>query len=65
MVVNIFEFLMNFEVNGGIYVVWMLFQYLYIDVDIEQLIEVCGYDVENGMIIIGLVVGLKKFGFDV
>lgn len=65
MAVNIPESLMNLEANGGIYAVWMLLQHLYIDADIEQLIEVCGYDAENGTTTIGLAVGLKKFGFDV
>ena len=65
MALNIPESLMNLEANGGIYAVWMLLQHLYIDADIEQLIEVCGYDAENGTTTIGLAVGLKKFGFDV
>jgi len=65
MAVNIPESLMNLEANGGIYAVWMLLQHLYIDADIEQLIEVCGYDAENGTTTIGLAVGLKKFGFNV
>ena len=65
MALNIPESLMNLEANGGIYAVWMLLQHLYIDADIEQLIEVCGYDAENGTTTIGLAVGLTKFGFDV
>ena len=65
MALNIPESLMNLEANGGIYAVWMLLQHLYIDADIEQLIEVCGYDAENGTTTIGLAVGLKKFGFNV
>jgi len=65
MALNIPESLMNLEANGGIYAVWMLLQHLYIDADIEQLIEVCDYDAEYGTTTIGLAVGLKKFGFNV
>lgn len=65
MTVNIPESLMNLEANGGIYAVWMMLQHLGIDPEIEQLIEVCGYDAENGTTTIGLAVGLKKFGFNV
>ncbi|MFH7767448.1 cysteine peptidase family C39 domain-containing protein [Acinetobacter sp. BSP-28] len=59
------EELANLEANGGIYAVWMLLQHLGIDADIQQLVDVCGYDAENGTTTIGLAVGLKKFGFNV
>ena len=65
MALNIPESLMNLEANGGIYAVWMMLQHLGIDADIEQLIEVCGYEAEHGTATIGLAVGLKKFGFNV
>lgn len=65
MALNIPESLMNLEANGGIFAVWMMLQHLYIDADIEQLSDVCGYDAENGTTMIGLAVGLKKFGFNV
>ncbi len=57
--------LASLEANGGIFAVWMLLQHLGIDADIQQLVEVCGYDGENGTTTIGLAVGLKKFGFHV
>ena len=57
--------LASLEANGGIFAVWMLLQHLGIDADIQQLVEVCGYDAQNGTTTIGLAVGLKKFGFHV
>src|SRR5690606_12672842 len=59
------EELASLEANGGIFAVWMLLQHLGIDADIQQLVEVCGYDAQNGTTTIGLAVGLKKFGFHV
>lgn len=59
------EELANLEANGGIFAVWMLLQHLGIDADIQQLVDVCGYDAENGTTTIGLAVALKKFGFNV
>ena len=59
------EELSSLEANGGIYAVWMLLQHLGIDADIQQLIEVCGYEAGYGATTIGLAVGLKKFGFNV
>ena len=59
------EELANLEANGGIFAVWMLLQHLGIDADIQQLVDVCGYDSENGTTTIGLAVGLKKFGYHV
>lgn len=59
------EELANLEANGGIFAVWMLLQHLGIDADIQQLVDVCGYDSENGTTTIGLAVGLKKFGYNV
>ena len=59
------EELARLEANGGIFAVWMLLQHLGIDADIQQLVEVCGYDGENGTTTIGLAVALKKFGFHV
>ena len=59
------EELANLEANGGLFAVWMLLQHLGIDADIQQLVDVCGYDSENGTTTIGLAVGLKKFGFKV
>ena len=65
MSLEIPEDLANLEANGGIYAVWMLLQHLGIDAEIQQLIDVCGHDVEYGSTTIGLAVGLKKFGFNV
>lgn len=59
------EELANLEANGGIFAVWMLLQHLGIDADVQQLIEVCGYEAEHGTTTIGLALGLKKFGFNV
>ena len=59
------EELARLEAYGGFFAVWMLLQHLGIDADIQQLVEVCGYDGENGTTTIGLAVGLKKFGFHV
>ncbi|MCW8038957.1 MULTISPECIES: cysteine peptidase family C39 domain-containing protein [Acinetobacter] len=59
------EELSSLEANGGIYAVWMLLQHLGIDADIQQLIEVCGYEAGYGATMIGLAVGLKNFGFNV
>ena len=57
--------LANLEANCGIYAVWMLLQHLGIDADIQQLIDVCAYEPEQGTTTIGLAVGLKKFGYNV
>lgn len=57
--------LANLEANGGIYAVWMLLQHLGIDAEIQQLIDVCGYETGFGTSTIGLAVGLKKFGFNI
>ncbi|MGE8559008.1 MAG: cysteine peptidase family C39 domain-containing protein [Acinetobacter sp.] len=65
MALEIPEELANLEANGGIFAVWMLLQHLGIDAEIQQLLEVCGYEAENGTTTIGLAVGLKKFGFHV
>ncbi|WP_291354777.1 MULTISPECIES: cysteine peptidase family C39 domain-containing protein [unclassified Acinetobacter] len=65
MALEIPEELANLEANGGIFAVWMLLQHLGIDAEIQQLLEVCGYEAENGTTTIGLAVGLKKFGFNV
>ena len=59
------EELANLEANSGIYAVWMLFQHLGLDPDIEQLKEVCHYVEGDGTTTIGLAVGLKKFGLNV
>ena len=59
------EELANLEANGGIFAVWMMLQHLGIDADIQQLVEVCGYDAGTGTTTIGLAVALKKFGFNV
>lgn len=56
--------LANLEANGGIYAVWMLLQHLGLDVEIDQLVDVCGYD-EYGTSTLGLAIGLKKFGYQV
>ncbi|QXW26874.1 peptidase C39 [Acinetobacter johnsonii] len=58
------EELSSLEANGGIYAVWICAD-LGIDADIQQLIEVCGYEAGYGATTIGLAVGLKKFGFNV
>lgn len=62
---NLPEELANLDANAGIYAVWMIFQHLGIDADIEQLKEVCRYQLGSGTTTIGLAVGLKKFGFHV
>ena len=65
MSLDVPDTLANLEANCGIYAVWMMLQHLGIDAEIEQLIEVCGYDAEFGTTTIGLAVGLRKFGFNV
>ncbi|OTG79112.1 peptidase C39 [Acinetobacter sp. ANC 5054] len=65
MSVQIPDELADLEANGGIYAVWMLLQHLGIDAEIQQLIEVCGYEAGHGTTTIGLALGLKKFGFQV
>ncbi|RFS36213.1 peptidase C39 [Acinetobacter sp. SWAC5] len=65
MSLEIPEALANLEANGGIYAVWMLLQHLGLDAEIDQLINVCGYDAEYGTSSLGLAIGLKKFGYQV
>lgn len=65
MSTNLPDELVNLDANAGIYAVWMIFQHLGIDPDIEQLKSVCGYMDGDGTTTIGLAVGLKKFGFQV
>ena len=57
--------LMDLEANGGIFAIWKLFQHYGIDLVIEDLVELCGYTVEEGTYGIALAVGLRKLGLDV
>ena len=65
MSLEIPEQLQNMPANCGIYAVWMLLQHCDIDLDLDDLARVCGYDEEDGTFTIGLAVGLKKMGFQV
>lgn len=65
MSIEIPEQLQNMPANCGIYAVWMLLQHCDIELDLQDLANVCGYDEENGTFSIGLAVGLKKMGFQV
>jgi hypothetical protein len=65
MTLEIPEALANLEANGGIYAVWMLLQHLGLDAEIDQLVNVCGYDANYGTSTLGLAIGLKKFGYQV
>ncbi|NHB56449.1 peptidase C39 [Acinetobacter sp. 194] len=59
------EQLQNLNANCGLYAVWMILQHCDIELDIQDLANVCNYDPENGTFTIGLAVGLKKMGFKV
>lgn len=65
MSLDIPEQLQNMNANCGIYAVWMLLQHCDIEIDIQELANVCAYDEEYGTFSIGLAVGLKKMGFTV
>jgi len=65
MSLKIPQALLDLEANGGIFAVWMVLQHYSIPVDIQQLVKLCQYDVEDGTFGIGLAIGLKKLGFDV
>jgi hypothetical protein len=65
MSLEIPEQLQNMPANCGIYAVWMLLQHCDIDLDIQDLANICSYDSEDGTFTIGLAVGLKKMGFNV
>ncbi len=64
MAVNIPQALANLEANCGVFAVWMVLRHHGVQINIDELIQVCRYD-ENGTYTIALVVALKKFGFDV
>lgn len=65
MSLEIPEQLQNMPANCGIYAVWMLLQHCDIELDLDDLAQVCGYDEADGTFSIGLAVGLKKMGFQV
>lgn len=64
MAVNIPQALANLEANCGVFAVWMVLQLHGVQININELIQVCRYD-EDGTYTIALAVALKKFGFDV
>ncbi|EXS25642.1 MULTISPECIES: cysteine peptidase family C39 domain-containing protein [Acinetobacter] len=64
MAVNIPQALANLEANCGVFAVWMVLRHHGVQINIDELIQVCRYD-EDGTYTIALVVALKKFGFDV
>ena len=57
--------LQDMPANCGIYAVWMVLQHCDIELDLQDLAKVCGYDQNDGTFSIGLAVGLKKMGFSV
>ena len=59
------EELQNLESNCGVFAVWMVLQHCEIDIALDQLLEILGYEIEVGTFGIGLAVGLKRLGFDV
>ena len=65
MSLEIPEQLQNMPANCGVYAVWMILQHCDIELDIQDMAHVCGYDQEDGTFSIGLAVGLKKMGFKV
>jgi len=64
MAVNIPQALANLEANCGVFAVWMVLRHHGVQINIDELIQVCRYD-EDGTYTIALAVALKKFGFDV
>jgi hypothetical protein len=59
------ESLVHLEANGGIFAIWKLFQHYGIDLVIEDLVQLCGHNREEGTYGIALAVGLKKLGLDI
>ncbi|MCU7696229.1 cysteine peptidase family C39 domain-containing protein [Acinetobacter sp. AYS6] len=64
MAVNIPQALANLEANCGVFAVWMVLRHHGVQINIDELIQVCRYD-EDGTYSIALAVALKKLGFDV
>ena len=59
------EQLQNLPANCGVFAVWMVLQHYAVEIDITKLIQICGYDDEDGTFGIGLAVGLQQLGFAV
>ncbi|EOQ64906.1 hypothetical protein F935_00561 [Acinetobacter calcoaceticus ANC 3811] len=64
MAVNIPQALANLEANCGVFAVWMVLQHHGVQININELIQVCRHD-DGGTYTIALAVALKKLGFEV
>lgn len=64
MALEIPDSLQNLEANCGVFAVWMLLQHHGVQIEVNELIQVCRHD-EGGTYTIALAVALTKFGFDV
>lgn len=65
MALEIPDSLLNLEANCGVFAVWMLLQHHGTHVDMNELIQLCRHDRQDGTFTIALAVALKKIGFKV
>lgn len=59
------EQLQDLPANCGIYAIWMIFQHYGVDLEIDDLVELCKHNVEEGTSTISLAVALKQLGLQV
>jgi len=64
MALEIPDSLQNLEANCGVFAVWMVLQHHGVQININELIQVCRHD-EGGTYTIALAVALKKLGLEV
>lgn len=65
MALNIPQSLVKLDANCGVFAVWMLLQHHGIQMNVDDIAELCQHDPDYGTFTIALAVALKKYGFNV
>ncbi len=65
MSVEIPQDLADLPANGGLYAIWMLFQHYGVDLEIQDLVQLCRHNADEGTYGIALAVALKHLGLEV
>lgn len=65
MSVDIPQDLAELPANGGLYAIWMLFHHYGVDLETQDLVQLCRHTADEGTYGIALAVGLKRLGLDV
>lgn len=65
MSVDIPQDLAELPANGGLYAIWMVFHHYGIDLETQDLVQLCRHNADEGTYGIALAVGLKRLGLDV